>query len=74
MWKRRWPSNEILKRPSKGRLSGEWNEDDYDVVAEGSVLGRINEGGRDAEGHVVDCGRSGTVRRRPHAYAAPPAN
>jgi len=28
-------------RDEIGRVSGEWNEDDYDVVTDGVVLGRI---------------------------------
>ena len=35
------PQQLILKSASKGRPSGEWNEDDYDVVADGLVVGRI---------------------------------
>jgi hypothetical protein len=31
----------ILKRASASRLSGEWNEDDFDVLANGAVVGRI---------------------------------
>jgi hypothetical protein len=31
----------ILKRASAGRSSGEWSDDDYDVVADGVVVGRI---------------------------------
>jgi hypothetical protein len=32
----------ILKRASaSSRPSGEWNDDDYDVFADGSVVGRI---------------------------------
>ena len=31
----------VLKRASASRLSGEWNDDDYDVLAEGVVVGRI---------------------------------
>jgi hypothetical protein len=31
----------ILKRASVSRLSGEWGEDDYDVLADGVVVGRI---------------------------------
>ena len=30
-----------LKRASASRLSGEWSEDDYDVLCEGEVVGRI---------------------------------
>jgi hypothetical protein len=31
----------ILKRASTSRPSGEWNDDDYDVLADGAVVGRI---------------------------------
>jgi len=31
----------ILKRASVSRPSGEWNDDDYDVLADGVVVGRI---------------------------------
>jgi hypothetical protein len=31
----------ILKRASASRSSGEWTDDDYDVLAEGAVVGRI---------------------------------
>jgi hypothetical protein len=31
----------ILKRASASRLSGEWHDDDYDVLADGVVVGRI---------------------------------
>jgi hypothetical protein len=31
----------ILKRASASRPSGQWNDDDYDVLADGVVLGRI---------------------------------
>ena len=31
----------ILKRASASRPSGEWSDDDYDVLAEGVVVGRI---------------------------------
>jgi hypothetical protein len=36
----------ILKRVSASRPSGEWNDDEYDVVADGVVVGRIMEGRR----------------------------
>jgi hypothetical protein len=29
----------ILKRASAARLSGEWNDDDFDVLADGTVVG-----------------------------------
>jgi hypothetical protein len=31
----------ILNRASASRLSGEWSDDDYDVLADGIVVGRI---------------------------------
>ena len=31
----------ILKRAAASRLSGEWSEDDYYVLCEGAVAGRI---------------------------------
>ena len=31
----------ILKRASASRPSGDWNDDDYDVLAAGVVIGRI---------------------------------
>jgi hypothetical protein len=31
----------ILKRASASRGAGEWNDDDHDVLADGSVAGRI---------------------------------
>jgi hypothetical protein len=31
----------ILKRASASRPSGQWNDDDFDVLANGSVVGRI---------------------------------
>jgi hypothetical protein len=31
----------ILKRASASRPSGEWNENDFDVIADGFVVGRI---------------------------------
>jgi hypothetical protein len=31
----------LLKRASGSRPSGEWNDEDYDVLADGIVVGRI---------------------------------
>ena len=31
----------VLKRASASRLSGEWSDDDYGVLADGIVVGRI---------------------------------
>ena len=35
-----------LKRASASRPSGEWNDDDYDVLADGVVVGRMAHRGR----------------------------
>ena len=34
-------SSLVLKRASASRSSGEWNDDDFDVLADGGVVGRI---------------------------------
>jgi hypothetical protein len=31
----------LLKRASASRPSGDWNDDDFDVLADGAVVGRI---------------------------------
>jgi hypothetical protein len=37
----RYVAGLILKRASASRSSGEWNDDDFDVLADGAVVGRI---------------------------------
>ena len=37
-------ANLILKRASASRSSGEWNDDDFEVLADGAVVGRIFKG------------------------------
>jgi hypothetical protein len=32
----------ILKRASANRPSGQWNDADYDMLADGTVVGRIS--------------------------------
>jgi hypothetical protein len=34
-----------LKRPPASRPSGEWSDDDFDVLANGEVVGRISRQG-----------------------------
>jgi hypothetical protein len=38
-------SSLILKRASTSRPSGQWQHEDYDVLADGKVVGRILESG-----------------------------
>jgi len=55
----------ILKRASASRLSGEWSDDDYYVLCEGAVVGRIMKAAASpvdapwlwtlAYGHHEDC-------------------
>ena len=35
------PGQLILIRAAKSRPSGEWNDDDFDVLNDGAVVGRI---------------------------------
>jgi hypothetical protein len=35
----------ILKRANASRSSGQWKENDFDVLADGKVVGRILESG-----------------------------
>jgi hypothetical protein len=35
----------ILKRAKLSRSSGQWQDEDYDVLADGNVVGRILESG-----------------------------
>jgi hypothetical protein len=43
-------SSLILKRAAASRTFGEWREDDYDVVADGIVVGRIMKAAAALEG------------------------
>jgi hypothetical protein len=41
-WPRGAPMTQlVLKRASASRPSGEWNDDDFDLLADGAVVGRI---------------------------------
>jgi hypothetical protein len=40
----------ILKRASSSRPSGEWNDDDFDVLADGVVVGRIMKAAASPQG------------------------
>jgi hypothetical protein len=50
----------ILKRASAYRPSGEWNDDDYDVLADGVVVGPIMKGRCGTEECPVRVGWSGS--------------
>src|SRR5262249_55694617 len=43
-----------LKHAWTSPPSGEWSDDDYDVLGDGGVAGLDHEGGRRAGEHVVD--------------------
>src|SRR5262245_48821498 len=69
---RREMTSLILKRGSASRPSGQWRDDDYDVLENGVVVGRIflSPGAPQdrqwmwASGHGID-----TVHRAAHGYA-----
>jgi hypothetical protein len=50
----------ILKHASAARSSGEWSDDDYDVLANGKVVGRIFKLGRRG------CGHCSSATTKPH--------
>jgi hypothetical protein len=50
----------ILKRASVSRSSGQWSDDDFDVLAEGVVVGRIFK----ANDEATPRGGYGCVRQR----------
>jgi hypothetical protein len=63
----------LLKRASASRPSGEWNDDGFDVFADGAVVGRISQGARRAHWLAVDVDiglRPSRGRTPTHGYAA----
>ena len=44
----------ILTRASASRPSGEWNDDDFDVLADGVAVGRIMKAAASPERRSVD--------------------
>ena len=58
----------ILKRVSASRSSGEWNDDDFDVLADGVVIGRIMKS-RGTGGLAVDVDARFRSSRGPRAGA-----
>src|SRR5262249_18477325 len=57
----------VLKRAAASRLSGEWSEDDYDVLADGVVVGRIMKSSRSARRNAMAVDAGLWPPRRPHA-------
>jgi hypothetical protein len=49
----------LLKRAALSRPSGQWNDDDYDVLADGEVVGRIYKANAAPVGSL-GCGLEGT--------------
>src|SRR3954471_17625620 len=43
----------LLKRASASRPSGEWNDDDFDVLADGVGVGRIMRADRRTRGNTL---------------------
>jgi hypothetical protein len=58
----------ILKRASASRPPGEWNDDDFHVLADG-VVGRIMKAAATLGGHVVDVDGGVRLSRKPPANA-----
>jgi hypothetical protein len=59
----------ILKRASASRPSGEWNDDDFDVLADGIVVGRIFYARRLAGRRALDVDTRLRSSRRSHTDA-----
>jgi hypothetical protein len=59
-------SSLVLKRASASRPSGEWNGDDYDVLADGVVVGRIFKANAAPVRRALDVDPSVWTPRRPH--------
>jgi len=62
----------LLKRASASRPSGTWNEDDYDVLADGVVVGRIMKANAAPVGSpwLWTFGFNPLERRPTHGYTA----
>jgi hypothetical protein len=59
----------ILKRASASRPSGEWSADDYDVLADGEVVGRIFKVNAAPRRAAMDVDARIRASRRPHTNA-----
>jgi hypothetical protein len=59
----------VLKRASASRTSGEWREDDFDVLADGVVVGRIMKAEAAPVGDPMDVDAGFRPSRRPHTHS-----
>jgi hypothetical protein len=59
----------VLKRASASRSSGEWSDDDYDVLADGGRSRPHHEGGRETSPTHPGCGPTGSTRTAPRHTA-----
>jgi hypothetical protein len=58
----------VLKRASASRPPGQWKDEDYDVLADGTVVGRIYDDGSSVRRRSCDrSGRSPRSGQRPRA-------
>jgi hypothetical protein len=62
----------ILKRASASRSSGQWSDDDYDVLENGVVVGRISkeEVAPKDRAWMWASGHGGHIKRAAHGYEA----
>ena len=60
----------ILKRASASRSSGQWRDDDYDVLENGVVVGRIckEEAAPPDRSWGWASGHNGDIKRAAHGY------
>jgi hypothetical protein len=61
----------ILKRANASRPSGEWSNDDYDVLEDRVVVGRIffiSAAGQADRQWMWASGHNGDIRRAAHGY------
>jgi hypothetical protein len=59
----------MLKRASASRPSGEWNDDDYNVLADRTIVGRILKANASPVSSPVDVDARIRLSRGPHADA-----
>jgi hypothetical protein len=62
-----------LKRANASRLSGQWRDDDYDVLEDGVAVGRIfclDADGPQGRPWMWASGHNGDIRRAAHGYEA----